>query len=191
MKIFAIGLICINCGLRVFSFYSFAQRLPLKLCGRKDTSNPFSFWFPKQSWWWKNPHNFFHPSCERAIKLFVCLIFVVGGWGWGWGWTWLKHQEITLSQPLTGLEKPKRLHFAQSWCNFNPLWQLTRLSWESCHSKLKSKNKKTSSNKLASTALGCAKKGVGLQTSIFDFPFSVLLNAKKWIAILQNCPSYN
>ena len=35
---------------------------------------------------------------------------------------------------------------------------------------------------LASTALGCAKKGVGLQTSIFDYPFSVLLNAKKWIA---------
>ena len=188
MKIFAIGLICINCGLRVFSFYSFAQRPPLKLSGRKDTSNPVNFWFPKQSWWWKNPHNFFHPSCERAIKLFVCLIFVVGGWGWGWGWTWLKHQEITLSQLLTCLEKPKRLHFAQSWCNFNPLWQLTRLSWESCHSKLKSKNKKHPATSLQALLLDVPRKVSGYKPLSLTSPFQFCSTQKNGLQYYKTVP---
>ena len=67
----------------------------------------------------------------------------------------------------------------------------THEQWKVVQYSVGAESAKTSSNKLASTALGCAKKGVGLQTSIFDFPFSVLLNAKKWIASLQNCPSYS
>ena len=31
----------------------------------------------------KNPYNIFHPSCDRAIKLFVCLIVIVVGEGMG------------------------------------------------------------------------------------------------------------
>ena len=130
------------------------------------------------------------PTRKKSLQLFssilwtcnqiVCLSFCCCGGGD------LTKTSGNYIEPTTQLswEKPKRLHFAQSWCNFNPLWQLTRLSWESCHSKLKNKNKKTSSGKLASTALGCAKKGIGLQTSIFDFSFSVRAQGKKMECII-------
>ena len=81
-------------------------------------------------------------------------------------------------------EKPKRLHFAQSWCNFNLLWQLTRLSWESCHSKLNNKNKKNIQRQACKHCFGCAKKCVGLQTTIFEFSFSVRAQRKKMDCII-------
>ena len=64
----------------------------------------------------------------------------------------------------------------------------THEQWKEVQYSVGAESAKTSSNKLASTALGCAKKGVGLQTSIFDFPFSVLLNAKNGLHHYKTVP---
>ena len=69
-------------------------------------------------------------------------------------------------------EKPKRLHFAQSWCNFNLLWQLTRLSWESCHPKLKSKNKKHPAASLQALLLDVPTQASGYKPNLWFLIFS-------------------